>query len=89
MEPPDPPTAGSKIETLWVLVPASAERVMVCMVYRPPTQTQARVTADLAELEQQLQYVLTRHSRSDVIAGDLTGWPPGLRATRQPLGGGI
>ncbi|KAF0299822.1 hypothetical protein FJT64_027538 [Amphibalanus amphitrite] len=44
---------------------------MVCAVYRPPIQTQARVTADLAELEQQLQYILTRHSGPIVIAGDI------------------
>ena len=70
VEPPDPPTAGSKLETLWVLVRAGSVRVMVCAVYRPPIQTQARVTADLAELEQQLQHVLARHSGPIIIAGD-------------------
>ena len=71
VEPPDQPIADSKIETLWVQVQSGPARVMVCAVYRPPIKTQARVTADLAELEQQLQYVLTRHSGPIVIAGDI------------------
>ena len=44
---------------------------MVCAAYRPPVQTQTRVSADLDELEEQIQHVLTRHSGPIVLAGDL------------------
>ena len=44
---------------------------MICAAYRPPVQTQARVSADLDELEEQIQHVLTRHSGPIVLAGDL------------------
>ena len=63
--------AGSKLESLWVQLRAGPYRVMVCEVYRPPVQTQARVSADLDELEEQIQHVLTRHSGPIVLAGDL------------------
>ena len=73
MERPGQPVAGSKLESLWVQLQlrAGSHRVMVCAVYRPPVQTQARVSADLDELEEQIQHVLTRHSGPIVLAGDL------------------
>ena len=71
VERPGPPVAGSKLESLWVQLRAGSHRVMVCAAYRPPVQTQAQVSADLDELEEQIQHVLTRHSGPIVIAGDL------------------
>ncbi|KAF0299998.1 hypothetical protein FJT64_027396 [Amphibalanus amphitrite] len=71
VERPGPPVAGSKLESLWVQLRAGSYRVMVCAAYRPPVQTQAQVSADLDELEEQIQHVLTRHSGPIVIAGDL------------------
>ncbi|KAF0298220.1 RNA-directed DNA polymerase from mobile element jockey [Amphibalanus amphitrite] len=71
MERPGPPVAGSKLESLWVQLRAGSHRVMVCAAYRPPVQTQTQVSADLDELEEQIQHVLTRHSGPIVIAGDL------------------
>ena len=71
VERPGQSVAGSKLESLWVQIRAGSQRVMVCAVYRPPVQTQARVSADLDELEEQIQYVLTRHSGPIVLAGDM------------------
>ena len=64
-------TEGSKLETLWVQVRAGKRLVMLCSMYRPPVQTSARVTADLDELERQVQYILTRHSGLIFLTGDL------------------
>ena len=61
---------GAKLESIWTRVGAGARRVAVCSLYRPPGQTVGRVTADLEELERQLQHVLTRHSGPIVLAGD-------------------
>ena len=44
---------------------------MVCAACRPLVQPQARVSAALDELEEQIQHVLTRHSGPIVLAGDL------------------
>ena len=71
VERPGQPVAGSKLESLWAQIRAGSHRVMVCAVYRPPGLTQAQVSADLDELEEQLQYVRTRHSGPVVIAGDI------------------
>ena len=71
VERPGPPVAGSKLESLWVQLRAGSHRVMVCAAYRPPVQTQTRVSADLDELEEQIQHVLTGHSGPIVLAGDL------------------
>ena len=68
---PDRVTAGSQLESLWVQLRAGQQKVMFCSLYRPPVQTQARVTADLDESEQQLQHVITRHSGPIIIAGDI------------------
>ena len=68
---PDQVTAGSKLESLWVQIRAGPQKVLLFSLYRPPVQTQARVTADLDELEQQLQHVITRHSGPIIIAGDI------------------
>ena len=59
------------LETLWVRVGAGGRRVAVCSLYRPPVQTVARVTADLDELERQLQHVLAQHGGPVVLAGDV------------------
>ena len=67
---PDQPVAGSKLESLWVQIRAGPRRVMVCSLYRPPIRTAARVTADMDELERQLQYILTRHTGTIIISGD-------------------
>ena len=71
VERPGQPVAGSKLESLWVQLRAGSHRLMICAAYRPPVQTQARVSADLDELEEQIQHVLTRHSGPIVLAGDL------------------
>ena len=68
---PDQVLAGSKLESLWVRIRAGSQQVLLCSLYRPPVQTQARVTADLDELEQQLQHVITRHSGPIIVAGDI------------------
>ncbi|KAF0290755.1 hypothetical protein FJT64_011018 [Amphibalanus amphitrite] len=71
LDGPDQVTAGSKLESLWVQVGAGPQKVVICSLYRPPVQTQARVTADLDELERQLQHNVTRHSGPIIIAGDI------------------
>ncbi|KAF0289758.1 Dimethylglycine dehydrogenase, mitochondrial [Amphibalanus amphitrite] len=71
LDGPDQVTAGSKLESLWVQVGAGLLKVVICSLYRPPVQTQARVTADLDELERQLQHNVTRHSGPIIIAGDI------------------
>ena len=45
------PVDGAKIESLWLQIRCGSQCVMVCALYRPPAQTQARVSADLEELE--------------------------------------
>ena len=62
LDGPDRATADSRLESLWVRIGAGPQRVVVCALYRPPVRTQARVTADLDTLEQQLQHHITRHS---------------------------
>lgn len=71
MEGPDQVTAGSKLESLWVRIRAGQQKVVLCSLYRPPIQTQARVSADLDELEQQLQHTIARHSGPIILAGDI------------------
>ena len=71
LDGPDRVTADSRLESLWVQIGTGPQRVVICSLYRPPVQTQARVTADLDTLEQQLQHHITRHSGPIVIAGDI------------------
>ena len=71
IDSPDRPTEGSRLESLWVQIRAGGRKVMLCSLYRPPVQTSARVTADLDELERQVQHVLTRHSGLIILTGDV------------------
>ena len=71
IDSPDRPTEGSRLESLWVRIRAGGRKVMLCSLYRPPVQTAARVTADLDELERQVQHVLTRHSGLIILTGDM------------------
>ena len=64
-------TDGTKLETLWIQIRVGKRKAMLCSLYRPPIQTTARISADLDELERQLQHILTRHSGLILLTGDV------------------
>ena len=71
IDSPDCRTEGSKLETLWVQIRVGKRKAMLCSLYRPPVQTTARISADLDELERQVQHILTRHSGLILLTGDV------------------
>ncbi|KAF0299344.1 hypothetical protein FJT64_027870 [Amphibalanus amphitrite] len=71
IDSPDCQTEGSKLETLWVQIRVGKRKAMLCSLYRPPVQTTARISADLDELERQVQHILTRRSGLILLTGDV------------------
>ncbi|KAF0312825.1 Methylmalonic aciduria and homocystinuria type D protein, mitochondrial [Amphibalanus amphitrite] len=65
------PVPGSKLESLWLRVSAGNQQIYFCSVYRPPRPTTDDVTADLDDLQEQLETVSTRHGGLIFIAGDV------------------
>ncbi|KAF0290419.1 RNA-directed DNA polymerase from mobile element jockey [Amphibalanus amphitrite] len=68
---PDRPAPGSKLESLWLKVGAGDQQFYFCSFYRPPRQSIDDVTADLDDLQEQLETVAGRHSGLIIIAGDV------------------
>ena len=67
----DRPAPGSKLESIWVRVGSGNQPVYFCSFYRPPRQTADDVTADLDDLQQQLETVSAQHSGLIILAGDV------------------
>lgn len=62
---------GSNLEALWTTVRTSRHRqLLVGSFYRHPTQTVHQISADLDDIEHQLQCMLARHSGIVVLCGD-------------------
>ena len=69
----DVPTTGcaSNLETICTVISNSTNRLLtLCLFYCHPIQTVAQISADLDDLEHQLQYVLAVYPGTAVIAGD-------------------
>ena len=64
---------SSNLEVLWTKVSIGKCRAMLCAsVYRVPTNTSVQVSADLEDLECQVQYMLASYAGATlIIAGDL------------------
>ena len=66
-----PGVSGSNWEIIWTVISTGTSRCLsLGSYYRHPTNTVAQITADLDDLEQQIQYVLTRFPGVVVLAGD-------------------
>ena len=69
---PEPDNPASKLESVWARVSVGRDRgIVLCAVYRPPSPAGAQLTADLEQLESELQTVLADHRGLLVLAGDL------------------
>ena len=66
-----PRSRASNLEIIWTAISTGARRCLtIGSYYRHPTNTVAQITADLDDLEQQIQYVLTHSPGVIVLAGD-------------------
>ena len=55
---PSPDNIASKLETLWIRVSIGHNRsVVLCSAYRPPSNTNNQLTADLDHLEEQFLHM--------------------------------
>ena len=87
---PEPDNSTTKLETVWARVSVGRDRgIVICAMYRPPSPAGAQLTADLEQLESEIQTVLTDNRGLLVLAGDLncdlrvtTGNTPGGHLTR-------
>ena len=86
---PESENTTAKLETVWARVNIGRDRgIAICAAYRPPSPAGAQLTADLEQLESELQTVLAEHRGLLVLAGDLncdlrvtTGNTPGGHLT--------
>ena len=61
----------AKLETLWARVSVGHnKRILFCSLYRPPSGTGTQLTADLDQLDSELETMLSRHEGIVVICGD-------------------
>ena len=66
-----PSSTDSNLESIWTAIGSGHTRfVTLCSFYRHPTQTVAQISADLDDIERQIQYVLTTYPGPIVLAGD-------------------
>ena len=66
-----PSTDASNLEIMWTVISTATSRCLTLgSYYRHPTNTVAQITADLDDLEQQIQLVLTRFPGVIALAGD-------------------
>ena len=69
---PDVGIVASHLEIIWVLVHLGKNRsVLIASAYRVPSNTVRQLTADLEDLEAQIQFMTAKHPRSTlVLCGD-------------------
>ena len=69
---PDVGIVASHLEIIWVLVHLGKNRsVLIASAYRVPNNTVRQLTADLNDLEAQIQFMIAKHPRSTlVLCGD-------------------
>ena len=66
-----PNTPASNLEIIWTVISTGTRRCLTLgSYYRHPTNTVAQINNDLDDLEQQIEYVLTRFPGVVVLAGD-------------------
>ena len=61
----------SKLETLWARVSVGHNKgVLFCSLYRPPSGAGSQLTADLDQLDSELEFMLSRHRGVVMVCGD-------------------
>ena len=69
----DVPSAAesSNLEIIWTSISCASHRCLILgSFYRHPTNTVSQITADLDDLERQIQFVFSRYPGLTVLAGD-------------------